>query len=197
MGSATSKGKNFGESINKISTIRYKRNNPSFQKQQDSAVPSGQQQGDSAKDEEKGHGKCGGKKQREKKEKKHLNFIESKDFRSEGTSSYFVYTTAIPAVVEPCVAAHQPVQLYQGTSSSPIFAQTQESFDFAHHLGIEPLMKCIHSLDATLLLLKWVDFSSPVVPSPSSFSLVPPPAPSLPPLVSCIEIISEDSESIV
>ena len=122
-------------------------NNLSFQKQQDSIVPSGQQQEDSTKDKEKGHGKYCGKKQREKKKKKYLNFIESKDSESEGTSSYFIHTTAIPTVMDPCIAAYQSVQLYQGTNGLPMFTQTQESFDFAHHLGIESLMKYIHSLD--------------------------------------------------
>ena len=40
MGGAISKEKNFGESANKISTVKHKENDPSFQKQQDSAAPS-------------------------------------------------------------------------------------------------------------------------------------------------------------
>ena len=93
----TSKGKNSGKSTNKISAVKYERNNLSFQKQQ---------QGDSAKDKEKGHGKHGDKKQREKKEKKHLNFVELKDSKSKSTSSYFVHTTTVSAIMDPQVAAH-------------------------------------------------------------------------------------------
>ena len=153
----------------------------------------------STKDKEKGHGKCGSKKQREKKEKKYLNFIELKDSRSEGTSfSYFVHTAFIPAIMDPCIAAHKSVQLYQGTNGLSVFTWTQESFDFAHHLGIELLMECIHFLDAVLPLFKWLDFSSPpVIPSPSSSLLASPPAPISPPLISYIETIPEDDELII
>ena len=123
MGSATSKGKNSGESANKINAVKYKKNDPSFQKQQDPKAPFGQQQGDSAKDKEKGHGKCDSKKQREKRQKKHLNFVELKDSRFEGTFSYFVNTASISAVMDPHVATHQSAQLYQGASGSPMFTQ--------------------------------------------------------------------------
>ena len=75
--------------------------------------------------------------------------------------------------------------------------QTQESFNFAHYLGIEPSMECICSLDAMLSLLKWLDFSLPVVPLPSLFLLAPPSTPILPPPISCIETIPEDNEPIV
>ena len=175
MGSTTSKGKNSGKSANKINAIKHKRNDPSFQKQQDPAAPSGQQQGGSAKDKEKGCGKHGGKKQKKKRERKYLNFIELKDFRFEGTFSYFVHTASIPAIMDPHIAAHQLAQLYQETNGSPVFTQTQESFNFAHCL----------------------DFSSPVIPSPSSSLLTPPPASILSLLVSHIEIISEDNEPII
>ena len=175
MGSTTSKEKNSGKSANKINAIKHKRNDPFFQKQQDPAAPSGQQQGGSAKDKEKGCGKHGGKKQKEKRERKYLNFIELKDFRFEGIFSYFVHTASIPAIMDPHIAAHQLAQLYQETNGSPVFIQTQESFNFAHCL----------------------DFSSPVIPSPSSSLLTPPPASILSLLVSHIEIISEDNEPII
>ena len=48
-----------------------------------------------------------------------------------------------------------------------------------------------------LPLLKQLDFSSPVISSPSSSSFAPPPAPISPPLVFHIETIPEDDESII
>ena len=154
MGSATSKGKNSGESANKISAVKCKGNNPFFQKQQDPVAPSRQQQGNSAKDKEKGHGKHGDKKQKEKRKRKHLNFAELKDSGSEGTSSYFVHIASVPAIVDLHVTAHQLAQLYQGTNGSPVFIQTWKSFDFVHHLGIKSSVEQIYSLDAGLPLLK-------------------------------------------
>ena len=91
---------------------------PSFQKQQNPAAPSGQQQ-DSAKGENKGHGKQGGKKQKEKRKKKHLNFIELKDSNPESASLYFMHTTFVLSMVDPQVAVYQSVQLYQRSVSSP------------------------------------------------------------------------------
>ena len=64
---SSSKGKS-GKSTNKISAVKCKETEPSFQKQQNPTVPSGQQQ-DSAKGENKSHGKQDGKKQKEKRRK--------------------------------------------------------------------------------------------------------------------------------
>ena len=158
-------------------------------------MPSGQQQ-DSAKEENKDCGKQSGKKQKKKRKKKHLNFVESKDSESEGATFYFVYTTSVPSMVDLQVAMHQSVQLYQRSVGLPMFSQTQEAFTFAHHLSIKPFMELICSLDTTLLLLQWLDFSSPLMSLPASSSSTPPASISLL-LVSYIKTIPEDNEPIV
>ena len=133
----TRKGKQSVQA-NKISAIKHKgQQNPSFQQQQQQLQGQQPQQSADAGAEKKKsrHGKKGKGK--------------SQDHAHIASAAFFpMIITDMPAAADPCLYAHQLLQLYQGQGGPAFDSRIKEAFSLTDWLGVTPSCETIHTLDA-------------------------------------------------
>ena len=56
----------------------------------------------------------------------------------------------MPATINPCLYAHQSLQLYQGQGGPAFDSRIKEAFSLTNQLGVAPFCKTIHTLDACI-----------------------------------------------
>ena len=132
---------------NKISAVKHKGDDPTFEQQQ---AP----QGNSSKKKWK-HSKCAGKKQKEKE--------------SKGSSSHahthialVTYTSSPEPPVDPCALTHRPISMYQGEQGPPFHTGIKDTIALAHQLELPITCENVHGLD-TGLQIQGPGFSSAAV----------------------------------
>ena len=133
----TRKGKQLAQA-NKVSAIKHKgQQNPLFQQQQ--KQPQGQQPQQSTDAGAEKKKSCCGKKGKGK----------SQDHAHIASAAFFpMIITDMPAAADPCLYAHQLLQLYQGQGGPAFDSRIKEAFSLTDWLGVTPSCETIHTLDA-------------------------------------------------
>ena len=132
------------QQVNKMSTIKRKRQDPQFQQQQQAG-------GSSKKKDEKKQshwGTCshaGKDKQKDRQKRQYTNGIPATSFSFHSTP---IISLAVPPLyqttIDPHAIAHKPGFTLYG---KPAFPHTKNVISLAHHLGITPTIKTVCTLN--------------------------------------------------
>ena len=138
----TGKGKQPAQK-NKISTVKPKGKEPTFQSQQQQPPYQPSQAGDA---------NAAGKRKQTRHGKKKA---KSQDHAHFASSAYIPFPlpaikTTISAAIDLHLAAHQPLLLYQGHQGLPADTQIQQAFSLAERLEICPSCEMIQTLHMTI-----------------------------------------------